>query len=113
MRALVDDVLAEGIGVTIAAEVAHRTSILPMVLSGIGRAVMPSSWTQSAERAGATVQRIVPESYLYVAAVSRRSHLTASAKALMAQSRRYAVERDQVPGRKLAGTVEMTETATK
>jgi DNA-binding transcriptional LysR family regulator len=90
MRALVDEVLAEGISVTIAAEVAHRTSILPMVLNGIGRAVMPSSWTQSARRAGARVQRIVPESYLHVAAVSRREHLTASATALMAASRRYA-----------------------
>jgi DNA-binding transcriptional LysR family regulator len=90
MRALVDEVLAEGIDVTIAAEIAHRTSILPMVLNGIGRAVMPSSWTQSARRAGARVQRIVPESYLHVAAVSRRSHLTAPATALMAEARRYS-----------------------
>jgi len=91
MRALVDDVLASGIGVSIVAEIAHRTSILPMVLNGLGRAVMPSSWTQTARRAGATVQRIVPESYLHVAAVSRRSHLTAPAKALMAEARRYGV----------------------
>jgi DNA-binding transcriptional LysR family regulator len=90
MRALVDDVLAEGIQVTIAAEIAHRTSILPMVLNGLGRAVMPSSWTQTARRAGATVQRIVPESYLHVCAVSRRSHLTAPAAALMAEARRYS-----------------------
>jgi len=91
MRALVDDVLAHGIDITIVAEIAHRTSILPMVLNGLGRAVMPSSWTQTARRAGATVQRIVPESYLHVAAVSRRSHLTAPAKALMAEARRYGV----------------------
>jgi DNA-binding transcriptional LysR family regulator len=90
MRALVDDVLAEGIQVTIAAEIAHRTSILPMVLNGLGRAVMPSSWTQTARRAGATVQRIVPETYLHVCAVSRRSHLTAPATALMADARRYS-----------------------
>jgi len=90
MRALVDDVLAEGIHVTIAAEIAHHTSILPMVLNGIGRAVMPSSWTQSAWRAGARVQRIVPESYLHVAAVSRRTHLTAPATALMNEARRYS-----------------------
>jgi DNA-binding transcriptional LysR family regulator len=90
MRALVDDVLAEGIQVTIAAEIAHRTSILPMVLNGLGRAVMPSSWTQTARRAGATVQRILPETYLHVCAVSRRSHLTAPATALMADARRYS-----------------------
>jgi DNA-binding transcriptional LysR family regulator len=90
MRSLVDDVLAEGIEVTIVAEIAHRTSILPMVLNGIGRAVMPSSWTQTARRAGATVQRIVPETYLAVAAVSRRNHLTAPAVAFMAEARRYS-----------------------
>jgi DNA-binding transcriptional LysR family regulator len=90
MRALVDEVLAEGGRITIAAEVAHRTSILPMVLNGLGRAVMPSSWTESAQRAGAHVQRIVPESYLHVVAVSRRTHLTAPAVALMDEARRYA-----------------------
>jgi DNA-binding transcriptional LysR family regulator len=90
MRSLVDDVLAEGVDITIVAEIAHRTSILPMVLNGLGRAVMPSSWTQTARRAGAHVQRIVPESYLHVAAVSRRTHLTAPATALMAEARRYA-----------------------
>jgi DNA-binding transcriptional LysR family regulator len=91
MRALVDDVLAEGIQVTIAAEIAHRTSILPMVVNGLGRAVMPSSWTQTARRAGAHVQRIVPESYLHVSAVSRRTHLTAPAIALMAEARAYSM----------------------
>lgn len=90
MRALVDDVLAEGITASIVAEVAHRTSILPMVLNGIGRAVMPSSWTRVAQRAGARVQRIVPETCLYVAAVSRRSHLSAGAAALMDTARRYS-----------------------
>ncbi|ARG70526.1 LysR family transcriptional regulator [Mycobacterium kansasii] len=90
MRALVDDVLAEGITASIVAEVAHRTSILPMVLNGIGRAVMPSSWTRVAQRAGARVQRIVPETCLYVAAVSRRSHLSAGAAALRDTARRYS-----------------------
>ena len=90
MRALVDDVLAEGIEVAIAAEVADRTCVLPLVLNGIGRAVILSAWTQSARRAGARVQRIVPESYLHVAAVSRRTHLTAPAAALMAEARRYS-----------------------
>lgn len=90
MRSLVDDVLASGIEVTIVAEIAHRTSILPMVLNGLGRAVMPSSWTESARRSGARVQIITPESYLHVAAVSRRTHLTTPATALMAEARAYA-----------------------
>jgi DNA-binding transcriptional LysR family regulator len=90
MRALVDDVLASGIEVSIVAEIAHRTSILPMVLNGLGRAVMPSSWTESARRSGARVQTITPESYLHVAAVSRRTHLTTPATVLMGLARAYA-----------------------
>lgn len=36
MRAFVDEVLASGTDVSIMAEIAHRTSILPMVLNGLG-----------------------------------------------------------------------------
>ena len=49
MRALVDDVLASGIEASIVAEIAHRTSILPMVLNGLGRAVMPA-WSSQPTR---------------------------------------------------------------
>jgi DNA-binding transcriptional LysR family regulator len=90
MRSLVEDVLASGVHATIAAEVAHRTSILPMVLGGIGHAVMPSAWATTARRAGATVHRIVPERYLHVAAVSRRDGLTPPARTFMRETRRYA-----------------------
>jgi DNA-binding transcriptional LysR family regulator len=90
MRALVDDVLASGVEISIVAEIAHRTSILPMVLKGLGRAVMPSSWTDSARRSGARVQTITPETYLHVAAISRRNHLTTPAAVLMAEARAYA-----------------------
>lgn len=90
MRTLVDEVLASGIAATIVAEVAHRTSIMPMVLSGFGQAVMPSAWAPSAHQVGAIVQRIVPESYLHVAAVCRTAHLTPPARALMDEARAYA-----------------------
>jgi DNA-binding transcriptional LysR family regulator len=90
MRALVDDVLASGVEISIVAEIAHRTSILPMVLKGLGRAVMPSSWTDSARRSGARVQTITPETCLHVAAISRRNHLTTPAAVLMAEARAYA-----------------------
>ena len=92
MRALVADVLASGIDVSVVAEIAHRTSILPMVLNGLGRAVLPASWTASARRSGARVQTITPESYLHVAAVSRRTHLTTPATALMIEARAYAAQ---------------------
>jgi hypothetical protein len=85
--ALVDEVLASGTDAVVIAEIAHRTSILPMVVNGLGRAVMPSSWTQTARRSGARVQTIVPETHLQVAAVSRRSHLITPATALMVEAR--------------------------
>ena len=106
MRALVDDVLASGIEVSIVAEIAHRTSILPMVVNGLGRAVMPASWTESARRSGARVQTITPETYLHVAAVSRRTHLTTPATALMTEARRYASQAgpaDNSPARRKSG----------
>jgi DNA-binding transcriptional LysR family regulator len=83
MRQLVDDILASGTEVHIAAEIAHRTSILPLVLAGFGHAVLPSSWTPLAERAGAAVHHIEPASYLRVALVSRTSGLTPAARAFL------------------------------
>ncbi|MFF5991863.1 LysR family transcriptional regulator [Prauserella flavalba] len=93
MRSLVDDVLASGTEVHLAAEVAHRTSILPLVLAGFGHAVLPSSWTTLAERAGAVVHRIEPEAVLRVALVSRPSGLTPAARAFLDVAAAYA----QVP----------------
>ena len=53
MRWLVDDALARGVSTEIVVEVAHRTSILPLVLAGVGHAVMPSSWAPLAHSVGA------------------------------------------------------------
>ena len=54
-----------------------------MVLAGIGHAVMPSSWTPLAERAGATVRHIRPTSLLRTALVTRKGDLTPAAQAFM------------------------------
>jgi len=63
-----------------------------MVLNGLGRAVMPASWTATARRSGARVQTITPQTYLHVAAVSRRTHLTTPATALMIEAQAYAAQ---------------------
>jgi hypothetical protein len=83
MRQLVDEVLASGAEVHIAAEVAHRTSILPMVMSGLGHAVMPSSWNSIATHVGAEVRRIEPASVLRVSAVWRQDAVTPGATAFL------------------------------
>jgi DNA-binding transcriptional LysR family regulator len=83
VRRLVDDVLASGVDARIVVEVEHRTSILPLVLAGVGHAVLPSSWTLLAERAGAHVRRIEPTVLLRIALVSRTTPLTPAAQAFL------------------------------
>ncbi|GAA1383572.1 LysR family transcriptional regulator [Pseudonocardia kongjuensis] len=81
MRQMIDDVLAAGAPVRVVAEVAHRTSLLPLVLAGVGHSVVPESWRELALRAGCTVRRIEPQSCLDVALVHRPDGLTPGARA--------------------------------
>jgi DNA-binding transcriptional LysR family regulator len=89
MRTIVDDLLVEGAGPHIVAEVAHRTSILPLVLQGVGLAVLPSAWAPLARRAGARIARIDPTAHLHVALLGRSTPLTPAARAFRAISRAY------------------------
>jgi DNA-binding transcriptional LysR family regulator len=93
MRRLVDDVLASGVDARIVVEVEHRTSILPMVLAGIGHAVMPSSWAPLAERSGARVRHIESTSVLRIALVSRTAALTPAARAFVECVESYVADR--------------------
>jgi DNA-binding transcriptional LysR family regulator len=93
MRQLVDDVLASGVDARIVVEVEHRTSILPMVLAGIGHAIMPTSWAPLAERAGALVRHIESSSVLRIALVSRTTALTPAARAFVECVESYVAER--------------------
>jgi DNA-binding transcriptional LysR family regulator len=93
MRWLVDDALAGGVQVEIAAEVAHRTSVLPLVLAGVGHAVMPSSWTPLARAAGLRVVGIEPTTVLHVAVLSRPSDLTPAAQAFLEVASRHRADR--------------------
>lgn len=84
MRWAVDEALAGGIDLEIAVEVAHRTSVLPLVLAGIGSAVLPSSWAPLARQAGLRAVRLEPETILHVSALSRAAELTPAARAFLA-----------------------------
>ncbi|GAA1687775.1 LysR substrate-binding domain-containing protein [Glycomyces endophyticus] len=94
MRRFVDDLLADVDGVHLAAEIAHRTSILPLVLAGFGHAVMPASWTPLAERTGASVHRIEPAWHLHVSLVSRPDGLTPAARAFVAMAETWSEAMD-------------------
>ncbi|MCI2422517.1 LysR family transcriptional regulator [Saccharopolyspora sp. K220] len=60
VRALFDRLAATVGGMTIAAEVGDRSAILPLVLRGVGAALMPDSWTDLARRSGADLRLLSP-----------------------------------------------------
>lgn len=93
MRWAVDEALAGGVDLEIAVEVAHRTSILPLVLAGIGHAVLPSAWIPLARQAGLRTARLEPETHLHISALSRAAELTPAARAFLA----VASEQNPVP----------------
>ena len=103
MRQIVDDLLAEGAEMHIVAEVAHRTSILPLVLQGVGLAVLPSAWAPLARQAGARTARLEPTAHLQVALLSRSAPLTPAARAFLAVARAYK------PVDHLHGPINVTE----
>lgn len=91
MRSLVDEMLSDGIAIEIAVEVAHRTSILPLVLRGIGHAVMPASWAAIAAHSGLKAIRLEPELVLHISVISRAEHLSAAASAFLEVAAEFAL----------------------
>lgn len=89
MRQIVDDALASGADLRIVAQIAHRTSILPLVTRGVGLAVLPAAWAPLARRAGARAVRIDHPARLHVALLSRSGALTPAARAFLAVARTY------------------------
>ena len=90
MRRIVDEILASGLDAQIVAEVAHRASVLPLVLQDVGLAVLPAAWASLARRAGARVVGLDPAVALRVALLSRSAPLTPAARAFLATARAYA-----------------------
>lgn len=83
IRAYADGLLDAGVAFTIAVETELRLMALPLVLAGVGLAVLPDSWRAIAERAGARVLDIEPERTLMVALVSRHDELSPAARAFL------------------------------
>ncbi|MER6415032.1 LysR family transcriptional regulator [Streptomyces humidus] len=97
MRSIVDDITAHSVGTEIVAVVDHRTSILPLVLSGVGIAVLPASWTRLARRCGAVVASIEPTAHLHVAMISLPAHLTPGARAFLELTRSFGRHQGVAP----------------
>lgn len=78
MRRLVDE---SGVDVFDVVESEHREAILPLVLGGVGMAVLTESWATLAQRAGAVVLDLEPAAYLHVALACRRGRCSPAAEA--------------------------------
>ncbi|MEN2416703.1 LysR family transcriptional regulator [Streptomyces rimosus] len=83
MRAYVDGLRERGVAFTIVAETEHRVALLPLVLAGMGSAVVTESWRAMAEQAGARVLDIEPTTTLNIGLVSRRTGLSPAARAFV------------------------------
>lgn len=83
MRAVVDELIESGAGLTIAVETEHREAILPLVLAGTGIAVLTESWREISERSGAVVADLDPPFHLEVAYASHAGGLGPAARAFL------------------------------
>ncbi|HEX6339954.1 LysR family transcriptional regulator [Umezawaea sp.] len=87
MRGLVEDIRADGVELTAVVESEHREAILPLVLGGVGVAVLADSWAPLARQAGALVLDLEPPAHLHLALVWRRQELSPAAEAFLAAAR--------------------------
>ncbi|MBN6041133.1 LysR family transcriptional regulator [Amycolatopsis sp. 195334CR] len=81
MRSVADAVRREAPGSRFAVEVEHREAVLPLVLAGVGIAVVSDSWRALAKSAGAAVRALDCPDRLRVCLVSRRGRLSPAAAA--------------------------------
>lgn len=85
LRTLVDEMSLDGLPVHIAVEVAHREAVIPLVLDGLGAALLPWSLARLAVRLGATVVGLDPPLISRILLI-HRGELTPAAAAFVDKS---------------------------
>jgi DNA-binding transcriptional LysR family regulator len=80
----VADRIAAATDCRIVVEIEHREGLLPLVLSGVGTAVVADSWRPLADAVGLQVRRLAVEDQLDVALVWQRHRLSPAAAAFVA-----------------------------
>lgn len=83
MRRVADAIVA-ATDCRIAVEIEHREGLLPLVLSGVGVAVVADSWRPLADAVGLRVRRLAVDDRLDVALVWQRHQLSPAAKTFIA-----------------------------
>lgn len=85
MRQVADSIIA-ATDCRIVVEIEHREGLLPLVLSGVGAAVVADSWRPLADAVGLQVRRLAVEDHLDVALVWQRERLSPAAAAFVAMA---------------------------
>jgi DNA-binding transcriptional LysR family regulator len=85
MRRVADTIIA-ATDCRIVVEIEHREGLLPLVLSGVGAAVVADSWRPLADAVGLRVRRLAVEDELDVALVWQRHRLSPAAAAFVAMA---------------------------
>ncbi|MGW0163045.1 LysR family transcriptional regulator [Mycobacterium sp. NPDC003323] len=83
MRRVADTILA-GTDCRLVVEIEHREALLPLVLSGVGAAVVAESWRALAESVGLAVHTLVTDDELDVELVWHPRRLSPAAEAFVA-----------------------------
>lgn len=86
MRRVADAILA-ATDCRLAVEIEHREALLPLVVEGVGAAVVAESWRQLAEAVGLTVRALAIADSLEVTLVWRPQRLSPAAEAFVAAAR--------------------------
>ena len=84
MRRLVDRIRDSGVELAEVVETEHREAILPLVLNGVGMAVLADSWAGLAARSGALVLDLEPAAHLHISLATRPDGLSPAAAAFLA-----------------------------
>lgn len=79
LRWLVDEMSLDGLPVQIVAEVAHREAVIPLVIDGLGAALLPWSLGRLAGRLGAVVVGLDPPVISRILLIHRRELTPAAA----------------------------------
>ena len=95
MRRVADAIVAAS-ECHIVVEIEHREGLLPLVLTGVGVAVVADSWRPLADAVGLQVRRLAVADRLDVALVWQRHRLSPAAAAFVAVAERYGSTPDDV-----------------
>jgi DNA-binding transcriptional LysR family regulator len=95
MRRVADAVRRQAPCSRFAVEVEHREAVLPLVLTGVGIAVVPDSWGALARSAGAAVRALDCPDVLQVSLVHRLGRLSPAAAAFLEVTQEVVGARDR------------------